>query len=78
MRPLLDALAHNTHLRELTCHSNGLTSVDFVRDVFEPAVLANTSLRILIIDGRGTADTAEYELRRVQREFDRRLQRGRY
>ena len=80
MRPLLIALAHNTHLRELTCHSNGLTSVDFVRDVFEPAVLANTSLCKLTIDGLGNpvADTAEYELRRVQREFDyRRLQRRR-
>ena len=75
MRPLLDALAHNTHLRELTCHSNCLTSVDFVRDVFEPAVRANTSLRKLSIfhgSGYPPANTAEDELRRVQRQFDHR------
>ena len=75
MRPLLNALAHNTHLRELTCHSNGLTSVDFVRDVFEPAVRANTSLcKLSIFHGSGypPANTAEDELRRIQRQFDHR------
>ena len=46
MRPLLDALALNTHLRELNCSDVGMSEV-FARDVFLPAVRANTSLRTL-------------------------------
>ena len=46
MRPVLDALAHNTHLRLLDCCNTGMSS-DFVQDVFLPSVRANTSLRTL-------------------------------
>ena len=46
MRPLLDALAHNTHLLLLECSNTGMSEA-FARDVFLPAVRANTSLRTL-------------------------------
>ena len=46
LRPLLDALAHNTHLRVLDCYNTGMRNA-FARDVFLPAVRANTSLRTL-------------------------------
>ena len=46
MRPLLDALALNTHLRELDCSNTGMSEA-FARHVFLPAVRANTSLRTL-------------------------------
>ena len=46
LAPLCDALPHNTHLRSLRCSNNGM-SADFARDRFLPAVLANTSLRLL-------------------------------
>ena len=46
LRPLLDALAHNTHLRVLDCCNTGMSEA-FARDVFLPAVRANTSLRTL-------------------------------
>ena len=45
MRPLLDALAHNTHLRMLDCCDTGMS--DAFAHVFLPAVRANTSLRTL-------------------------------
>ena len=46
LRPLLDALAHSTHLRLLDCCNTGMSEA-FARDVFLPAVRANTSLRTL-------------------------------
>jgi hypothetical protein len=46
MRPLLEALAHNTHLRSLDCRRND-TSAAFARDELLPAVRANTGLRAL-------------------------------
>ena len=46
MRPVLDALAQNTHLRVLDCCDTGM-SVDFACDVFLPAVRVNTGLRTL-------------------------------
>ena len=46
MRPLLDALAHNTHLLLLDCRNTGMSEA-FARKVFLPAVRANTSLRTL-------------------------------
>jgi hypothetical protein len=46
LRPLLEALPHNTHLRTLNITQNGL-SVAFARDVLLPAVRTNKSLRTL-------------------------------
>ena len=46
MRPLLDALEHNTHLQELSCYNTGMTDA-FAREHFLPAIRANTSLRKL-------------------------------
>ena len=47
MRPLLQALARNTHLRELDCCDVGIMSEQFAQGVFLPAVRANTGLRKL-------------------------------
>ena len=46
MRPLLGALAYTRHLRVLDCSNTGM-SEEFARDVFLPAIRANTSLRKL-------------------------------
>jgi hypothetical protein len=46
LRPLIEALPGNTHLRALDIGINQ-TSVAFTRDVLLPAVRANTSLRTL-------------------------------
>ena len=46
MSPLLDALAQNTHLRELNCCNTGMSEA-FARDRFLPAIRANASLRKL-------------------------------
>jgi hypothetical protein len=46
LRPLFDALPHNTHLRTLGCTSNSLSDA-FVRDALLPAVRANSILREL-------------------------------
>jgi hypothetical protein len=46
LRPLLEALPRNTHLRTLNCTYNG-TSAAFARDVALPALRANTGLRQL-------------------------------
>jgi hypothetical protein len=46
MNPLVDALAHNTHLRTLHCGYNDLDNA-YVRVRLAPAVRANTSLREL-------------------------------
>jgi hypothetical protein len=43
MRPLLEALPHNTHLECLVCDGNGMSAA-FARDLLLPAVRANTSL----------------------------------
>jgi hypothetical protein len=52
LRPLLDALPHNTHLRTLWCSDNG-TSEAFAADVLLLAVRANTSLRTLFAGDDG-------------------------
>ena len=44
--PLFEALPHNTHLQLLSCFNTGMSQA-FARDVFSPAVRANTSLREL-------------------------------
>jgi hypothetical protein len=46
LRPLLEALPHNTHLRTLDIKRNDMSAA-FARDVLLPAVRANTSLRML-------------------------------
>ena len=50
LRALLQALPHNTHLRQLKCPDNGISEV-FARDVLLPAVRANASLRRLYATG---------------------------
>jgi hypothetical protein len=47
LRPLFEALPHNSHLRSLDC-SHTLFSAEFARDVLLPAVRANTGLRTLV------------------------------
>ena len=44
--PLVDALPHNTHLRELGCMDYDMSAA-FARDRLMPALAANTSLQIL-------------------------------
>ncbi len=46
LRPLCDALSHNTHLQELDCSNNGISDA-VARDVLLPAVRASASLRKL-------------------------------
>ena len=46
LRPLIDALAHNTHLWLLDCWNTGMSD-EFARESLLPAVRANTSLRTL-------------------------------
>ena len=46
LAPIMEALPHNTHLRDLNCN-NCHMSHDFAREHFLPAVRANTSLRYL-------------------------------
>jgi hypothetical protein len=41
MRPLLEALPHNTHLKDLLCTGSGMSAA-FARDVLLPAVRATT------------------------------------
>ena len=71
LRPLLDALATNTHLQMLDCRETGM-SEDFARDVLLPAVLANTGLRSLKLrtdyySGFLRADAAETQKSYVAR-----------
>jgi hypothetical protein len=47
LAPLIRALPHNTHLREFGCQGNDM-SEKFARDIFLPAIRANTSLRVLV------------------------------
>jgi hypothetical protein len=49
LRALLEALPQNTHLRRLDCSYNGMSEA-CARDVLLPAVRANTSLRMLVIE----------------------------
>jgi hypothetical protein len=52
VRPVLHALLHNTHLRELRFSSYYLTDA-FKREVSLPAARANTSLRVLVFSQSG-------------------------
>ncbi len=53
--PLLDALAHNTHLHTLVCNGNAITE-DFAHDRMLPAVQANASLRKLVLINESEED----------------------
>jgi hypothetical protein len=55
LRALLEALPHNTHLRQLQCASNGMSKA-FAQRVLLPAVRANGSLRELVTDQRTWPD----------------------
>jgi hypothetical protein len=66
LRPLFEALPHNTHLRTLNCRGNGVSDA-FVRDVALPAVRANTGLRETDIVADGFHAAAEADLERVLR-----------
>jgi hypothetical protein len=46
LRPLVEALPANTHLRALKCHGNDMSDA-FAADVLLPAVRANESLRTM-------------------------------
>jgi hypothetical protein len=62
--PLVDALAANAHLRKLECSCNGM-SVAFALERLQPALLANTSLRELMLVGKDDADAASLTLRQL-------------
>ncbi len=47
MRPVVEALRHNTHLTKLNCSDNGMSQA-FARNELLPAVRANASLRELV------------------------------
>jgi hypothetical protein len=47
LRPLFEALPHNTHLRKLECLRNDISEA-FARNVLLPAVRANTSLQSFV------------------------------
>ena len=61
---LCDALPRNTHLSELDLHRAGVSEA-FARNVFLPAVRANTSLRVLI----ARQDWGDVPARRVPPEL---------
>jgi hypothetical protein len=58
LRPLFEALPHNTHLRTLNCRSNRI-SINFEMDELLPAIRANASLRRLELDSEW-GDDGEY------------------
>jgi hypothetical protein len=62
MRPVVEALRHNTHLTKLHCSYNGISDA-FARDRLLPAVRANSSLRELdalgVDDDDGSRHAAE-------------------
>jgi hypothetical protein len=55
LRPLMDALPRNTHLRDLYLSGDGMSEA-FARDVLLPAVRANTTLTQLLGAGSGAAE----------------------
>jgi hypothetical protein len=61
--PLVDALAANTHLRELRLANNNMSKA-FALDRLMPALLANTSLRVLTLESR--EDAASPGVRRLE------------
>jgi hypothetical protein len=59
--PLVDALAANTHLRELDCSNNGISET-FVLNRLQPALLDGTSLRCLTLAEAGVVSPALRQL----------------
>jgi hypothetical protein len=71
--PLMDALAANTHLRHLICAGNDMSDA-FAEQRLQPALLANTSLRMLMLrtmnqqmleDGGGAVSPALRQLEQL-------------
>jgi hypothetical protein len=60
MRPVVEALRHNTHLTKLDCRGNAM-SEEFARNELLPAVRANTSLCELVAGGEGVVEGAAHE-----------------
>jgi Ran GTPase-activating protein (RanGAP) involved in mRNA processing and transport len=60
MRPVVEALRHNTHLTKLACNQNNMSEA-FARDVLLPAVRANTGLRKLVAADLGAREGAARE-----------------
>jgi Ran GTPase-activating protein (RanGAP) involved in mRNA processing and transport len=60
VEPLVDALAHNTHLRTLRCPGNFISEA-FARTVLLPAVQANASLRELELVSLDEDDYDQHE-----------------
>jgi hypothetical protein len=58
MRPVVDALRHNTRLTKLNCSSTEVSEA-FARDELLPAVRANAGLRELVADASEDADDDE-------------------
>jgi hypothetical protein len=70
LRPLLEALPRNAHLRTLYLHGNGMSDA-FARDVLLPAVRANTSLTALLThEAHAGAVEAEAIVNRRRRAAD--------
>jgi hypothetical protein len=58
MRPVVEALRHNTHLTKLDCSFNDV-SEQFARNTLLPAVRANSSLRELVAAGEPDEEDEE-------------------
>jgi hypothetical protein len=58
MRPVVEALRHNTHLTKLNCNDNNMSEA-FAHDELLPAVRANAGLRKLIADDSAAELEAE-------------------
>lgn len=74
LRPLFEALPHNTHLRSLACCYDEMTE-GFARDVLLPAVRANTALRSLRFNGRDYTEDLEDDEELEELESVREAQR---
>jgi hypothetical protein len=78
LAPLCDALARNTHLRELDCSGNGMSAA-FAQQRLLPAVRGNSALRKLLVADAGAPAVEELQARGgaeaaafvAQREADR-------
>ncbi len=67
--PLVDALATNTHLRELHCSGNGMSDA-FVRERLQPALVANMTLRQLVLAEAGENEEAGNVILPVMRQLE--------
>jgi hypothetical protein len=63
--PLVDALAVNTHMRKLVCSGNDMSDA-FALERLQPALLANNSLRRLMLVADDVANAASPALRQLE------------